>query len=89
MRSSALQPLTNGYLITVDERDFDRAQWLSERERDTALEKHRREMAARGEGNEYCAECGDPIPAARREAVKAELCIDCETLREKQQRIRS
>ena len=39
---------------------------------------------------EFCDECGDEIPEARRIAVKGcKLCIDCQTLTERKQRLQN
>lgn len=36
-----------------------------------------------GTGPHYCIDCDEPIPQARREAVRGcERCIDCQTLHE-------
>lgn len=36
-----------------------------------------------GTGPHYCIDCADPIPQARREAVRGcERCTDCQTLAE-------
>ncbi|GAB3343274.1 MULTISPECIES: DksA/TraR family C4-type zinc finger protein [Chromohalobacter] len=49
-----------------------------------ALERARSELPS-GESLEYCEECGDPIPQARREAIKGvRLCIACQSERDKQ-----
>ena len=40
----------------------------------------------RGASNIYCSDCGEPIPEARREAEPGcELCVDCQTERERKQ----
>ncbi|MBA3988531.1 MAG: hypothetical protein C0463_05315 [Idiomarina sp.] len=39
-----------------------------------------------GESLEYCAECDEPIPQARREALPGvRLCIECQTEHDKAQ----
>lgn len=44
----------------------------------------------KGEGLDECAECGEPIPPARREAVPGvTLCIDCQQGRDRSFRSRS
>ena len=49
-----------------------------------------RERLPRGESLANCAECGDPIPAARREAVPGvRLCIACQSEHDKEQVARS
>ena len=36
-----------------------------------------------GQGAEFCADCDEPIPAARREAYpSAVCCVECQSLRE-------
>lgn len=43
-----------------------------------AIAKARSELP-KGESLEYCEECGEPIPEARRKAVKGvRLCIRCQ-----------
>ncbi len=38
-----------------------------------------------GAGLTHCAECGDPIPLARRDAIPGvRLCVDCQAELEKQ-----
>ena len=46
--------------------------------------------APRGEGLDECAECGEPIPPARRKAVPGvTLCVDCQQGRDRSFRTRS
>ncbi len=48
--------------------------------------KHARNQLPRGESLECCAECGNSIPAARREAVPGvRLCVACQQQHDKQQ----
>lgn len=35
------------------------------------------------QGNRFCLDCGEPIPAARVAAVNAVRCVDCARLRER------
>lgn len=43
-----------------------------------------RRQLPEGESRSRCAECGEPIPQARREAVPGvQLCIDCREQRER------
>ena len=43
--------------------------------------------AASGHGQAVCADCGEPIPAARRQAFPAAIrCIDCQTDYERRHR---
>jgi len=47
---------------------------------------HARGRLPRGESLEHCAECGDAIPQARREAVPGvRLCIPCQLEHDKEQ----
>ena len=71
-----------------DESDYERASKLAQGEIDAALARHRAQIAARGEGREDCRACGEPIPPARRKAVKAVLCVECQERHEKQGRQR-
>lgn len=44
-----------------------------------ALAAHKARSKKMGPGSEVCLECGDVIPAARREAQPGcELCVDCQ-----------
>lgn len=50
-----------------------------------------RQRAARGDTEipsaEFCAECDEPIPQARREAIPGvQLCVDCQSGRDKSRR---
>ncbi len=47
-----------------------------------AVERARAELAA-ARGSEYCDECGEPIPEARRKALPtARTCIACQSARD-------
>lgn len=47
---------------------------------------HARDQLPRGESLEHCAECGNAIPEARREAVPGvRLCVTCQTEHDKEQ----
>ncbi len=49
-----------------------------------ALQRVRSQLPT-GESRKECEECGDPIPLARREAIKGvRLCIACQSERDKQ-----
>lgn len=72
-----------------DESDYERASELAQEEIDAALDRHRARVAARGDGAEDCQECGEPIPAARREAVAAVLCVECQERQERGGRFRA
>ena len=40
-----------------------------------------------GESADYCEDCDEPIPLARRKAIKGvKRCVDCQTLYEKKHR---
>ncbi len=46
-----------------------------------------RDQLPRGESLTHCAECGNEIPVARREAVPGvRLCVDCQSERDTEQR---
>ncbi len=48
--------------------------------------KHARSQLPRGASLERCAECGNTIPAARREAVPGvRLCVACQEEHDKEQ----
>ena len=47
---------------------------------------HARDQLPRGESLEHCAECGDAIPKARRDAVPGvRLCVPCQSEHDKEQ----
>lgn len=49
-----------------------------------ALEEVRSQLHT-GDSREHCAECGDPIPEARRQAVPGvQLCLPCQEERDGQ-----
>lgn len=57
--------------------DLDKAQVLSERERDAGIAGVQARIA--GNGSDICVGCGDPIEPERRAAVpSARRCIDCQ-----------
>ena len=46
--------------------------------------KHARDQLPRGESLENCAECGNAIPQARREAIPGvRLCVACQAEQDK------
>ena len=52
-----------------------------------AIEKVRQSMP-KGESLEFCEECGDDIPEARRLAVKGvTMCIHCQEIAERKKRL--
>jgi phage/conjugal plasmid C-4 type zinc finger TraR family protein len=49
-----------------------------------AVAAARARLQAEGEGSEYCIECGEPIPEARRRALPgARTCVACQSVRDK------
>ncbi|NHN87676.1 DksA/TraR family C4-type zinc finger protein [Acetobacter conturbans] len=47
--------------------------------------KRARAHIPQGESEQYCRECGEEIPEARRQAMAGvRLCIDCQSERDKQ-----
>lgn len=65
----------------MDERAFEMAQEREEAERAAAIE---RRVRYAGVSRETCAECDEPIPAKRREAIQGvECCTECQALRER------
>ncbi|EFH11615.1 TraR/DksA C4-type zinc finger protein [Pseudoroseomonas cervicalis] len=64
--------------------DFaDHAQRADEQARAAALA--RRAVPAK-EGATHCERCGEEIPAARRAAIGARLCVECQTALERLRR---
>ena len=58
---------------------------LMERRMEGALNRHRLPTAITS--NDECEECGDPIPAARRQAAPwATTCIECQQIYERKGR---
>lgn len=56
---------------------LDQAAQYEEQDRARALAAHRARQAT-GDSATHCDDCGEPIPAARRQAVAGcRLCIDC------------
>ncbi|SHI86027.1 DksA/TraR family C4-type zinc finger protein [Wenxinia saemankumensis] len=50
------------------------------------LARMRARRAPQGESAEDCAECGEPIPQKRREALPGvKLCVDCASGRDRRQ----
>lgn len=49
-----------------------------------AIERHQKRAAlGQGDSAEHCMDCGDDIPALRREKVRGvQTCVDCQRLRE-------
>ena len=64
---------------------YDRAQQRTEEILADALAEHqRRAVSAAGPGLSHCADCGEPISAARRAAVAGcRRCVDCQQIFEK------
>ncbi|WP_286694992.1 TraR/DksA C4-type zinc finger protein [Spongiibacter sp. UBA1325] len=65
----------------MNERDFERAAELTERERQHALATHQRHQAQRRSATE-CEDCGQPIPKARQLAVVSPYCVECQSINE-------
>ena len=56
---------------------FDEASEQEQRERDAAIAAHRLRIESRS-ALSHCEDCGDEIPADRRQAVKnCRKCIEC------------
>ncbi|UOO81094.1 DksA/TraR family C4-type zinc finger protein [Uruburuella testudinis] len=52
--------------------------------------QHARAQLPQGESAHECAECGDPIPAARRHALPGvQLCIACRQLHDEQEKFQT
>lgn len=61
-----------------DEREIEAGAQAEAGERDAAIARIRAGLD--GEGSDECIECGDEIPAARRQALpSAERCITCQS----------
>lgn len=51
-----------------------------------AVERARRQLSHGGQGLSHCEECGEAIPARRREAIPGvRLCVACQSERDKAQ----
>lgn len=62
---------------------FDRAQELEQRQRAEAIAKFSEKIET-GDGLSHCEDCGEPIPEARRNAVRGcTRCVQCQTDAEK------
>lgn len=58
---------------------IDQANELAQREVDAILAKRKTNTV--GESSLYCHDCPEPIPQARRDAVKGcSYCIDCQQI---------
>lgn len=64
---------------------YDRAQQRDAENLADALAEHQRRAGqVAGPGLSHCADCGEPIPAARRAAVSGcRRCVDCQQIFEK------
>lgn len=61
----------------------DMADELIEQQLAHALARHQRAQAPTSAGALECEDCGDPIPAPRRAALRGCVtCVDCQGLRE-------
>lgn len=50
-----------------------------------AIDHVRKQMASDRESAQYCEECGEAIPEARRQAIRGvRFCISCQTERDKE-----
>lgn len=72
-------------MVAGDEADV--AAVFEERAREAALAAQRAVVQESpdedAQGNRYCLDCGERIPAARVQAVQAVRCVDCAGLRER------
>lgn len=66
-----------------DESDYERASQLAQSEIDAAVSRHRARQDSQGESRATCLECGEVIPLARQMAVSTQLCVDCQTVKER------
>lgn len=63
---------------------FDHAQELEQRQREAALARQAAASRALGASLTHCDDCGEEIPALRREKVPGcTRCVDCQTAIEK------
>ncbi|WP_421793544.1 TraR/DksA C4-type zinc finger protein [Hydrocarboniphaga effusa] len=61
---------------------FDRAAEEELRQREDALARH--QAVTQVQGTEFCEDCGNGIPAARRAAYPAAIrCVPCQTAEER------
>lgn len=67
--------------------EIDRAQAREEQQRADALAEQARRSQMDGLDHEFCLECDDPIPPARRRALPGvELCVECAERAERAER---
>ena len=65
--------------MNFDERAIETSEATDRRLSEGAIARIRGALAA--EGEDFCVECDEPIPAARRAALpSAERCIGCQTI---------
>lgn len=63
--------------------DIDRAQAINEQLQRDALDAHRRRQPS-GDSLNECEECGEQIPARRRQAVPGcTRCVECQMMHER------
>lgn len=63
---------------------YDRAQELEQRQREAALARQAATIRPFGSSLTHCDDCGEEIPALRREKVPGcTRCVDCQTAAEK------
>lgn len=64
---------------------FDRAQELEQRQREQALKQATGNSRSNKPSLEYCRDCDQAIPEARRKTGGVERCISCQTIFEGEQ----
>lgn len=71
--------------MELGERAIESSGAFAEAEREREIERMKAKLAL--EGDEFCQDCGEEIPAARRAALpSATRCIDCQAKLERRAR---
>lgn len=72
-------------MMQHSERAIETSSAFADAERDRQIQRAQAKLAL--EGEEYCAECGEEIPAGRRAALpSATRCLPCQTAFERPRR---
>lgn len=67
--------------ITTERMDF-----ISEKNMQLRSQNYKLEQENDILGSEFCSDCGEPIPLARRKALRTEYCVKCQSEIERMER---